>query len=167
MKRSSSIFVLLFFLSGCATITPPLLEKPIEREKIFSVNYDRLWEAGISVFIKSSGILSTIDKQSGVMAIVNTLNSQDLKDFVIERPPSFPWGCYFGNGQVYINAIFSKVDENSTRLYLKTKILANLFNAYGYPLQFNVPLTSNGKLEEEIFKKLSAELGLVQYDYLR
>lgn len=168
MKKLSSalVFILILVCLGCA-ITPAMLEKPIEREKTYNVSFEKVWEAAMSVFVKSSGAVSTIDKQSGVIGLVNTMSKAEMDEFVAEKPPAFPVGSHFGHGQMYVNAIISKIDDNNTKVYLKTKIIGSLLNAYGYPLQFNISLTSNGKLEEEFFKKLSAELGLIQYDYLK
>lgn len=168
MKKLSSALALILILVclGCA-ITPAMLEKPIERERTYPVSFEKAWEAAMSVFVKSSGAVSTIDKQSGVIGLVNTMSKAEMDDFVAEKPPAFPIGSYFGQGQMYVNAIISKIDDSNTKVYLKTKIIGSLLNAYGYPLQFNISLTSNGKLEEEFFKKLSAELGLIQYDYLK
>lgn len=168
MKRLNNIlFILLIFCLGCATIEPTIIEKPIEREKIYNKSYDEVWKAGMSVFVKSDGIVSAVDSQSGIISFVNNMSSEEFEDFIAEKPPTFPMGTNFGQGQMYINAIFSKVDDKNTKVYLKTKITGSLLNAYGYPIQYNISLTSNGKLEEEFFNKLSAELGLLQYDYLK
>ncbi|MDD5292551.1 MAG: hypothetical protein PHY46_05180 [Candidatus Omnitrophica bacterium] len=121
----------------------------------------------MAVFVKSDGIVSTVDSQSGIISFVNNMSSGEMEDFIAEKAPTFPMGSRFGQGQMYINAILSKVDDKKTKVYLKTKITGSLLNAYGYPVQYNISLTSNGKLEEEFFNKLSAELGLIQYDYLK
>jgi hypothetical protein len=168
MKRLNSLLlVLLVFCLGCATIKPTLLEKPVEREKIYNKPYDDVWKAAMAVFVKSEGIISTIDSQSGIISFVNNMSPAEMEDFIAEKAPAFPMGSSFGQGQMYINAIFSKVDASNTKVYLKTKIVGSLLNAYGYPIQYNISLTSNGKLEEEFFNKISAESGLIQYDYLK
>ncbi|MDD5005594.1 MAG: hypothetical protein PHS93_03715 [Candidatus Omnitrophica bacterium] len=168
MKKSNSIFLfLLFVISGCMTITPPMMERPIEKEKVYNKSYDEVWKAAMSVFVKSAGIASTVDKQSGIIGFTNNLSKEDMDDFVAEKAPTIPLGSQFGQGQLYVNIIVSPIDRETTRVFLKTKVTGSLLNAYGYPVQYNISLTSNGKLEEEFFKKMSAELGLLQYDYLQ
>ncbi len=168
MKRLSNIlFILLVFCLGCATIEPTIIDKPIEREKTYNKSYDDVWKAAVAVFVKSDGIVSTVDSQSGIISFVNNMSPEEMEDFIAEKSPTFPMGSHFGQGQMYINAILSKVDDKTTKVYLKTKITGSLLNAYGYPVQYSISLTSNGKLEEEFFNKLSAELGLIQYDYLK
>jgi hypothetical protein len=144
-----------------------ILEKPVVREKIYDKAYDDVWKAAMAVFVKSDGIVSDVDSQSGIISFMNNMSSQEIEDFIAEKPPTFPMGTSFGQGQMYVNAIISREGEGKTKVYVKTKIIGSLLNAYGYPIQYNITLTSNGKLEEELFNKLSAELGLTQYDYLK
>jgi len=168
MKKLNNIsLVVLIFCLGCATVKPTIIENPIEREKIYDKSYDDLWKAAVAVFVKSDGIVSSVDSQAGIISFVNNMGSGEMGDFVAEKAPTFPIGSRYGQGQLYVNAILSKVDNNKTKVYLKTKIVGSLLNTYGYPIQYNITLTSNGKLEEEFFNKLSAELGLIQYDYLK
>ena len=171
MKRLSSIviFFLLLFYAGCVTIAPALIGEPIEREKIYiSKSYDEVWEAAKSVFIKSAGVATTVDKQSGIIGYEDNMSIEDMEDFIAEKPPKkFPMGTHFGQGELFINVIISEVDKDTTKVFLKTKITGSLLNTNGYPIKYNIPLTSNGEVEREFFRKLSVELGLIQHDYLK
>ena len=167
LNKFSLLFLFLFF-SGCVTIQPAFIDKPIMREMVYeNKSYDQVWEAAKSVFIKSAGIATTVDKQSGVIGYENNMPTSDMNEFIAEKAPTFPMGTHFGQGQMKINVIISEAGKDKTKVFLKTKIMGSLLNAYGYPIQYNIALTSNGKLEEEFFNKLSAELGVIRYDYLK
>ncbi|MFC1548805.1 hypothetical protein ACFL5E_02480 [Candidatus Omnitrophota bacterium] len=160
------VVVCCLTLTGCATI--PRLQAPVVRESTYNVSYDKIWPHLVTIVTEGGNFVNVADKGSGILTYTTVLNKEQLKEYVLQKPPAVPIGAYYNNGEAQITLRVRKVDENSIVIKVSSKIKAQICNMFGTvvpPFQ-GVMLNSNGNLEKDTFKMVEAQAGLKQYKWM-
>ena len=136
-------------LFGCSATPPYLLKKPIERQRIFNISKEKLWDIIIRGLLEEGEIITFTDRKSGIIIIKYPITVNESTKYII--------GNVFGatGGTAIINIGLQGSDENKTIVFVNAKITLNLVNQYGFSAGIKNYI-SNGKLEEKYLNLISA-----------
>jgi len=166
MKRLVALTLICCFIAGCATI--PKLSAPLKREESFSMSFDTVWPALVTIVTEGGNIVNVADKDSGIITYRAQLPRKQLEDYLLQKPPAFPIGAYYGSGEAHVTLRVQPLSEEKTNVRITSQIKAQLHNMFGEPLLYSGShnLNSNGRLEEDVFKMISSQIGTTKYKWL-
>lgn len=153
--------------TGCATT--PVLRKAIERERLYTLPTDQVWETAIYNLARSGAIIHTTDKSSGLITYTRILSGDELRNFTDPRNLGTPFGGGFRQGSGYMNLLVRAEEDSKTRVFIngRIQISSTLLSGRGEPVTFVHYATSNGRMEEEFLDQLSVELGDKEFKWLK
>ncbi|TVT76719.1 MAG: hypothetical protein FHP92_08705 [Denitromonas halophila] len=144
---------LISLLAGCATPSIPPTQTTIDKSREYSAPYDKVWSAIIAGVAESNLNITTLEKESGIVAISNTTYDPSwanegtrgsilgVPDQVIERIANF-------------NILATPQGSEKTRVQVNSSFKMNVRHGNGSQA---IPFTyqwqqaySNGTLEEII-----------------
>ncbi len=141
-------------MSACATYTPPV-ERDIDKVKRVDDSFDRVWQQSTEWFANKNIPIKNIVKDSGLIATDYRLgtNADYLDCGTVGTYESFT------DKSLNFNVIVKSVGPNLTSVQANTFGTGSVsqMDLSGRPLaRRTVDCVSTGKLEEDLFKSLSA-----------
>lgn len=143
--------LLIALLVGCATPGLPPTQTNIEKSKVYSAPYDKVWSAIIAGVAESNLNITTLEKESGIIAISNSTYDPSwanegtrgsvlgVPDQVMERIANF-------------NILATRQGADKTRVQVNSSFKMNVRHGNGSQA---IPFTyqwqqaySNGTLEQ-------------------
>lgn len=160
MKLNYLLIVLLFLAVSCSSYKPPK-KYDFEKERIYNVDYDTMWQRVVNMTSDMNMPIKNIDKNSGLIASDYNLSTSTMSNIMDCGTPAESLDIYkFEDPRANLNIVVSKVSGN------KTKVKVNLFcktfySRYSYVNgQYYkagsqmIDCNSTGKLETEILNYL-------------
>lgn len=147
----------LALLVGCATYPSP--DAPaVEKSMVFSVPYDIAWKKFIEAVTQEGELLTTADKESGVIGLQRTVAPSDIKKYAYDDT-----GMFWSQAVAQAAILVSPQDERSTAITINLKILATGRDAFDviFSRSRQMTLHSRGYLEKHylsVFSKLIAAM---------
>ncbi|RTE65750.1 hypothetical protein EH243_10795 [Amphritea opalescens] len=143
----------VFSLVGCATPGTLPFESDITKSRTYAASYDQVWKAIIAGVAESNLNITTIEKDSGIIAISNSSyepnwayegtrgNVMNVPDQVVERSANF-------------NILAVSEEEKQTRVQVNSSFKMKIKTGNGsnvYPFNYQWQRAySNGTLEKII-----------------
>ena len=160
-KNNKSLFLILlcFLFSTC--MHAPAITKPLEKESVFNQNSKRVWNESLPILVKSGGIIKNMNEDIGLIICELLLSPSQLAEVVLEGGG----GGVGRQGKCIMNILIKEIEEEKTKVFLNTKFIVEAYSTFGGKLG-EAFLSSNGKIEEDFFEKLSLALGEKKYDWL-
>ena len=162
MQKINLVFVLLIFLiNGCAT--PSTLGSKInfDNSQTYAASLDKVWEAIIEVVSENNLIISTLEKDSGIISLTNVPYEPSWADEGV-RGESVGMEHVITERIANFN-IFARADDKglvTVRVNSSMKMLERSGNnSAAYPFSYAwLPSYSNGTLERLILSNISTKL---------
>ena len=161
-----------FVLPGCATL-PMTPERPILKEKIFGRPYEEVWLALMnSVKDNRDAMVYVQNKKAGVIHYTQRIPvGKELRPYLVKNAGAL--ADYIGLSQANMMVMVKSVKVNETRVKLNCRIegtnmgLDNMFLGFKGKREYtDNAVSSSGKLEEDFFRRISAELGAQTFNQL-
>jgi len=151
----------LFLIVGCATPGTLGTKINIKNTETYDTNFDNVWEAIIQVIAEANLSITTLEKDSGIIAISNSSyeptwadegtrgETMGVQDQVVDRNATF-------------NIFARSKNENQTDVQVNTRFKMQIQSGNGsqaYPFVRNwYDSYSNGSLERLIFSGIKQRL---------
>jgi len=71
--KNISVLLIVVAIAGCATVGVPPTQSDFEKSKVFKASYSQVWSAIIAVIAESNLPITTLEKDSGIVAISNVI----------------------------------------------------------------------------------------------
>ncbi len=166
-KKCIAIAAAALALAGCATV--PTMENPKRRDIVLEKPFAEAWSGLTSAATQSGYFVNAADKDSGLITFTMNLTKQESKDFIMQKPPSFPIGGYYDKSKAYITLNVKDIDGKSTKITAMTKIESAVHNMFGESLEYmqgKAELNSNGGVEDKVFKMIQTQVGVTDYKFM-
>jgi hypothetical protein len=137
------------------------MTKPLQKEKEFNAGFENTWNASLPILVKSGGIIKNMDAEIGLIITEFLLSSSQLAETVLQSVS----GSGGSQGKCVMNILIKRIDDDRTNVFLNTKFIVETYSQFGGKVG-EVFLSSNGKIEEDFFEKLSLALGEKKYEWL-
>lgn len=169
MNKSNELFIdliLSIILLGCATVPPPILEKEIQRDKIYNKSFDEVWNAVLDISAQQTNIFIELsDKNSGLLSYNGNLSGKEINKYVSSLQKGF-YKDQYKEGRVHARLTIRPVTETRTSVRINTRFEGTEYGLFTTTI-VNSALASNGTFEEEFFSMIDAKLGLKEYKWMR
>jgi len=159
--KSVLMIAIITLLSGCATPGVYPVSSNIDKSKVFDALYDQVWSAIISSIAESNLGITTLEKESGIIAISNTSyepswanegtrgNAMGAPDEVVQRDVTFNiFATAQGSDQTLVQV------NSSFKMKIRT---GNGSQAFPHKFQWHKAY-SNGTLEKILHDKIKQKL---------
>ena len=154
MKKTITIYLILFIsiCSGCAI--EPFVEPRINKNITYSADYDTVWKAIIQVFSEENYPIKAIEKDSGIIStdFINMGRMHSLKDKILH--PDYLLAVW-ENVHYTINVFANEIEENKISVTINTHVEAFESNT---SQQWHV-CYSKGVIEKSILDSISSKIG--------
>jgi len=164
-KNHKSLVLIIFVLALTACTHVPAIKKPVEKEQDFSAVSKTVWNESVSILVKSGYIIKTLNENIGLIIGETLLTPSQLAGVVIEGGAGRGVYGVRGQGKCIMNVLIKEKDDKKTTVFLNTRIIVETYSSFGGKLDESL-CSSNGKIEESFFEKLSLALGEKTYDWL-
>lgn len=164
MRRSVVALVSLVVM-GCAAV-PPMIEEPVEKERIFKSDFDQVWERAIEVLAEGGNKIVHSEKTSGLIVYERDLSRGELYQFAFVSAYA---GSIVG-GTASTTLLIKPAERNSTRVTVNATFKASLmgFDEYGRGFVLTKPLRTRGVLEKTVLDMIETALpGGAEYEWMK
>ena len=166
--KTTVLVIAALALAACAST--PSLRKPIERERVYSSSFEKVWGAAITNLARSGAMINTTDKGAGLITYTRILSRDELRNFTSPDELSGPFGAgRFTQGLGYMSLLIKPLEDGKSQVFIngRIQVRSTLFTIRGEAAQFTHFATSNGKMEEEFLDQLALELGEKEFPWLK
>ena len=137
--------IIVILIMGSCSSKPPMLSEPVINNWVIDAPLETLWKSTIAALVDKGVQIDILDKETGLIVGVEDFTRGSINQYIAE-----PYSYY--GGQARINILFSKENEDKTRVTIKPTIFG--FGRSYYPLK----LTSNGRLERDYYLLISGSI---------
>jgi hypothetical protein len=158
MKKLLAVFVLIVNLGviGCKTL--PETKTPAPQARVYQKEYTRAWNALMALLTNGRYVVTTADKNSGLIQYDKRLTRQQVKKYALEKAPMFPIGCTYGEGTAHVNIYMKRLSERTTSIKVDSQIETNLQRVMGEHVE-EMRLDTNTTFEHDTFWLIEAAVG--------